>query len=160
MVPSPRRSVHHKIMQGPSWANSCCMYSYIYRTNSQPAQADRPSAPALSVSLWLQWWNPPLKLSHMITRGIFGTLYLYSTNINENTQGSPGLPWVIAEFWRISSKTLGSPNKASYTQGIPWVFEAFYVFKYTNINFEYTAMFTFQYWQIMHEKYPRFWILR
>ena len=50
--------------------------------------------------------------------GYFGRLFLYSTNINENTQGNPGVPWVIASF------------------GIPWVFKAFYVFKYTTINFE------------------------
>ena len=29
---------------------------------------------------------------------IFGRLFLHSTNINENTQGNPGLPWVRDEI--------------------------------------------------------------
>ena len=66
------------------------------------------------------------------TEGIFGRLFLYSTNINENTQGNPGLPWVIAEFWRHIQQ---NPGYFKF-QGIPWVFEADYVFKYININFE------------------------
>ena len=35
-----------------------------------------------------------------VVESIFGELFLYSTNIYENTQGNPGLPWVIIEFWR------------------------------------------------------------
>ena len=65
-------------------------------------------------------------------QNLFGRLFLYSTNINENTQGNPGLPWIIAEFARHFQQ----PPGYFEFQGIPWVFDAFFVFKYTNINFE------------------------
>ena len=54
---------------------------------------------------------------------IFGRLFLYYTNINENTQGNPGLPLVIIEFWR-------------HFQQNPWYFKLFSCLNIgTNINF-------------------------